>query len=489
MLDCRRNFLSHAARLLVLCRDMDMGFKQSSLAMKDTSLPYSNWTEEEKRQRLEQLSYDTFLLLLPTVFFLVVLMVIGLPGNLLVIFVYFKQFPPSATRVFVLALAFCDLSINVFGFPRHIILMRYSYCSQGVTYCRLVGPVAVFPILLSYWLLVCVALERRHRICNPLGHHLDPSHAIALLVVPFTLTTLVLFPFLGFQEEGTFDIGIPGLQGIQCTFPTITNGTDVNKVYGFLLIFSFASILTLLILCYLNILLVVLRQREQHGRSGANQPLAQPISRDSSTGDSAPTSTHEQTDLTTSTALKATVPGTEATAVTSVSKNNNSSFSQVQKQQSPTFVVTAAEEPPMSSSSIQTDQTRVGQLNSGTVTFATSRAEDSISSQRQIESEQPQQHVKQHDYRGLSKTTLMMLVLTGATVICCVPYFYMELSRYSYVGHGLSPFTINIRFLARVFPSVNSVINPFIYNFFNPRFQVESQRFITKMKNYLFQDF
>ncbi|PVD27744.1 hypothetical protein C0Q70_12916 [Pomacea canaliculata] len=197
----------------------------------------SKWTDEESRERLEQLSYDTFYILLPSIIFV------------------------------------------------------------GVTYCRLVGPIAVFPILLSYWLLVCVAFDRRDRICHPLSRHLNPWQATCILIIPFTLTALVLLPFLLLQEEGPFDIGIPGLQGIRCTYPTDYMGVNFKKAYGILLVISYAIILEALVICYCDVMLTLLKNRDKRISDEANQRDAQPVYQLLSSTELASSHTHKDVDI------------------------------------------------------------------------------------------------------------------------------------------------------------------------------------------------
>lgn len=61
--------------------------------------------------------------------------------------------------------------------------------------------------------------------------------------------------------------------------------------------------------------------------------------------------------------------------------------------------------------------------------------------------------------------------------------FVYRLANVQYVDVDLSSWKMNIYFLLRCFPTVNSVLNPFIYSFCNPKFRRESRCLLMKMCN------
>ncbi|PVD27738.1 hypothetical protein C0Q70_12910 [Pomacea canaliculata] len=80
-----------------------------------------------------------------------------------------------------------------------------------------------------------------------------------------------------------------------------------------------------------------------------------------------------------------------------------------------------------------------------------------------------------------SRNTFMMLLITVSTVICCIPYFALTIAHVQYVNVHLSSWKKNINYLFRYFPMLNSVINPFIYSFCNPKFRSQARRLLTKI--------
>lgn len=155
--------------------------------------------QENSTEKIEHLNLKTFYILLPMVVLLSVLIATGVSGNLLVFLVYLKQFKASSTRVFVLEMSVCDFLTNVSTLPLLIVDMRYRYTRDG-HYCQTMWFLGTFPVLMSYLTLVCVALDRRRRICQVHRRQLSARQAAYLLIVPFTLTFALVFPFTFFYD-------------------------------------------------------------------------------------------------------------------------------------------------------------------------------------------------------------------------------------------------------------------------------------------------
>lgn len=59
--------------------------------------------------------------------------------------------------------------------------------------------------------------------------------------------------------------------------------------------------------------------------------------------------------------------------------------------------------------------------------------------------------------------------------------FVHRIAHVQYVNVHLSSWKKNINYLFRYFPMLNSVINPFIYSFCNPKFRSQARRLLTKV--------
>ena len=142
------------------------------------------------------LSDQAFKHRLPVVVYLVAVGVAGFLGNTLVILVYWLRFPPSATRVFVLAMALCDLTTNTIALPLQIITIRYAYDTEDDSFCKVMFAFATFATQASGFILVTVALDRFSRVWRPHGRHLSTRWAIVVNCAVVFAAVVVFAPFV-----------------------------------------------------------------------------------------------------------------------------------------------------------------------------------------------------------------------------------------------------------------------------------------------------
>ncbi|XP_025102579.1 vasopressin V1b receptor-like [Pomacea canaliculata] len=221
-----------------------------------------NKTQEEIKFYLQKVNYEMFIKLLPSVVLLIALIAVGICGNLLVFIVYLKQFKISATRVFVLEMAACDFLTNIFILPWFIQNTRYGYTSESHL-CRMEYLLGTFPAITSYLILVCVALDRRRRICQPLKRQLSPRQVTYLLILPFILSLAMLVPFTFWYGVRPVETDRPGITGTTCGFPDMPLELKVKQIFGLVLMAYFFVGFALLTTCYLQISYRIYQQKKK----------------------------------------------------------------------------------------------------------------------------------------------------------------------------------------------------------------------------------
>lgn len=221
-----------------------------------------NSTEEEIKHYLEKLNYETFIKLFPLVVILIVLIVVGVCGNLLVFLVYLKQFKASATRVFVLAMAVCDFMTNLFVLPWMIQDTRYRYTSKDPV-CKMKRSLAVFPVVMSFLILTCVALDRRRRICQIHKRQLSERQAIYLLIVQFIVTSVAVFPLTLLYGVRPLETSLHGIEGTTCGYANTPSGRKVKEVYGIMMGIGYGAAFVLLLASYLHISYRIYQQKKK----------------------------------------------------------------------------------------------------------------------------------------------------------------------------------------------------------------------------------
>jgi hypothetical protein len=119
-------------------------------------------TEMEDKEHNSSVDYDALLqmensfeakVLTPVTVYLIIMMVIGVFGNLLVLYVYKFRFKRSTSRVFILSLAAFDLMTCLLGMPYHILDMVYPYMFVWDEICKAFSFSLTFTILASIFVV------------------------------------------------------------------------------------------------------------------------------------------------------------------------------------------------------------------------------------------------------------------------------------------------------------------------------------------------
>ncbi|XP_025088280.1 cholecystokinin receptor type A-like [Pomacea canaliculata] len=389
-------------------------------------------TSVQMEEYLTRLSWEKTVELSPSVAFLTVLIILGVPGNTLIFFIYWRYFKASSTRVFVLSMAVVDLLTSALSCSSLIIEVCFLYTFIHPTACQALFIIERLPVVTSGWLLVFVALDRRHRICQPLRRHLSPRQALYLVLVSVALASAATFPFVPLHSIVMVKTGKDHVFGKRCEItvefssPQLRTAESLtlmaNLIFGFLLMVS----------SYVHIGYKLHRQksrnhmaphterqdqkREHTGIQEAQVPI-QIVENDISTVMSTTTGlTVEESG--TSEAVESTGPSTQDSCTATVS---------------------------------------VGSRDGKTT---------KVSTRGHVGKKIP------------SRTTLMMFVLTVTVIVTYVPYVVISSLADAEWGYCLEMkgWEMNSCMIALLFANVNSIVNPFIYSFCNPTFRVKCRQ-------------
>ncbi|XP_025102577.1 uncharacterized protein LOC112569108 [Pomacea canaliculata] len=500
-----------------------------------------NITQDKINEYLEKLNYETFIKLLPMVVLFTVVVIVGLSGNLLVFLVYLKQYKVSATRVFVLKMAVCDFLTNIFTLPWVIQDMRYSHTSE-VHFCRMKCFLGTFPLIMSYLLLVLVALDRRRRICQVHRRQLSARQATYLLIVPLVLTFAAMVPFTYLYGAKPLETENSQITGSTCGFSNTIAGISGKKIFGVILMIYFLVGFAILTTCYVQISYQIYEQKKKLMASKINIVVTFPVM-ETNFNEGIASSQDPQTEN----IFISTVKSEMSSEITSNQDNHShvgtDTLTRDQREKimfdkggvclsckdmfikedktdghdsqkfcyqneaygcspggkdtettiqlpqrsfdisnSSRIEILSEPAPAVQSSTLkETPNTTCGQNS-----FVSSM--DNIKDDREINvktsaSSTERGEGSQKKKALLSKTTLMMLVLTISTLVCCAPYIAVTIAKVEFFGVHISTWQMNLYFLARFFPSFNSVINPFVYSFCNPKFRLKCHQFLIKVCN------
>lgn len=171
--------------------------------------------------------------LVPVTVYLVMLMIIGVIGNAIVLYVYKYRFRRSTSRIFILCLAIFDMITCLLGMPYHIIDMLYPYMFVWDTTCKVMSFSLTFTILSSIFILNLIAIDRYRKICKPFEKQLSGMGSKILSYVIVLVALICAIPMLFMYGSADIATRIANLTGKECYisddyvetyFPMIYNG-------------------------------------------------------------------------------------------------------------------------------------------------------------------------------------------------------------------------------------------------------------------------
>lgn len=203
----------------------------------DITLEYLN--DQETKRRIVPLMY------------LSVLTILGVPGNILILFIYMVKFKKKAThRTFVIALAITDLLNCVFTIPFEIAQMTHEYTFYTEWLCKCGRTLNAIFTTSSALILVALSANRYRRICQPLGMQLTYHQALKCIVCISFLTLLLSWPesiLTGLKHHDLEN----NLTGVDCSNHQHFGDTYYPMVHGITMLFVYMSCtIALLIMCF-----------------------------------------------------------------------------------------------------------------------------------------------------------------------------------------------------------------------------------------------
>ncbi|XP_069101338.1 growth hormone secretagogue receptor type 1-like [Argopecten irradians] len=117
---------------------------------------------------LEKLNDEKALLYLPVIIFVGFLMIVGIIGNMLVIYVYSFKYKSRSSNHFIVSMASFDLLSSLICMPIDIYDVRFHYTFYSVVACKLFRYSQNVTTFGSVIILIEIAFDRYVKICRPL---------------------------------------------------------------------------------------------------------------------------------------------------------------------------------------------------------------------------------------------------------------------------------------------------------------------------------
>ncbi|XP_063406310.1 cholecystokinin receptor type A-like [Mytilus trossulus] len=155
--------------------------------------------------------------LTPITVYLILLMITGVVGNTIVLYIYKFRFKRSTSRIFILSLAAFDLITCILGMPYHILDMLYPYLFVWDTLCKVLSFALTFTILASIFILDLIAIDRYRKICRPFKKQLSGIGSKIMSWVTVLIAIISAIPML--LIYGTAEVPTarnPNITGREC---------------------------------------------------------------------------------------------------------------------------------------------------------------------------------------------------------------------------------------------------------------------------------
>lgn len=236
----------------------------------NVSFNFTEWTtnrrvlnmDNDADMNLNKLNDEKYLSLVPVVVYVVVLMVIGIIGNILVLYVYNFRFKRRSANYFITTMAIFDLLGCLIVMPTQIYDLRFPYTFYSSVGCKIIRFAENITNYGSAIVLVQIAFDRYFNICKPLKI-LRISHVKMMCVSAVVFGVLLSIPSLVLFGITRSQTPINGTLGYDCSIDEQFKDGIFQKVYYNLLALLFVATFSLLAGFYICIWLEIKKKRRR----------------------------------------------------------------------------------------------------------------------------------------------------------------------------------------------------------------------------------
>jgi len=168
---------------------------------------------------------------LPVVIFILILVIIGVFGNLHVLYIYYRKFNVSTYRIFVLSLAAIDIISCCVSMPFEIADELNPYIFKAEIACKIFRFLNTCLAMATALMLVVIASERYRRICKPYGNQMTEKQSRYWLIGVVCFAICASLPALYVYGRKTIDIPGETIKGSECTWSDSVEGEAIGYIY------------------------------------------------------------------------------------------------------------------------------------------------------------------------------------------------------------------------------------------------------------------
>ncbi|XP_052092306.1 neuropeptide S receptor-like [Mytilus californianus] len=202
---------------------------------------------------LEELNNEEAKQYIGGIIFVTIIMIIGVIGNLHVLFVYTFRMKPSNHRIFILSLAVLDMITCIIGMPFIIVDLRNPLTFTMKSACKVLRFVNYFICISSALILTIIAIDRYRKICVPLGKQISRQKAKILIVVCIGISLVLSWPAPVLYGHSSVNTTNPNITGIRCYTDDKFKNSKYQSYFNAVLIMLVFGFLAVLVVIYCRI--------------------------------------------------------------------------------------------------------------------------------------------------------------------------------------------------------------------------------------------
>ncbi|KAK6959699.1 type-1B angiotensin II receptor [Biomphalaria glabrata] len=212
-----------------------------------TDAVVGNKSVDDSQNYIKNLQYEKTVVTIPTFVLLALLFILGIFGNPLIIFIYYKEKKKTATGILILSISVADLIGTLTNLPAKFYIYLRSYSMKQTYACKLYFFSTSFNFTISLCLLLSVAFVRYRKICFTFDWQVEPrqAHVISVAAIVYALITSI--GHMTVHGRQTTNTNVTGVYTFQCSIDDNFVNTGWPKIFMIIVIsmvFSFCVALT-----------------------------------------------------------------------------------------------------------------------------------------------------------------------------------------------------------------------------------------------------
>ncbi|KAL3858427.1 hypothetical protein ACJMK2_013117 [Sinanodonta woodiana] len=206
-----------------------------------------NMSENDNQDfQLERLEKEKVLQNIGGIIFVSLLMILGIGGNSVAIFVYLRKYKQSSYRTFIVSLAIVDLATCCVPMMYIVLKLRYPIHLFGSWACKMLTFLIYSMCIGSSMILVTIALERYRKTCFPHGMQLSARMSKYICIIDVVLGIVLAWPAAVLYGNKSVENGQNKSVGTECDVSDDFADTKYPVYFNiFLLFLAFATFIVL----------------------------------------------------------------------------------------------------------------------------------------------------------------------------------------------------------------------------------------------------